>query len=261
MTYWQGLVLGVVQGLTEFLPISSSGHLVVAETAIGLATPGVTVEVALHVATLFAVVFVYRGRLWSLIWGTVRGHSVAWGYVGLLAIGTVPAAVIGLLFADVFERTFDSLLAVGVNFMFTGFVLWSVRHVARQGTAREPKAVGAAGIGIAQMFALFPGISRSGTTVAAGLWLRLEPASAAEFSFVLAIPAIIGAAVLQIPRLSADMASVGSGPLSLSFVSALGTGIVAIKVLVLLLERGAFHRFAFYCWSIGGATMLWAVVR
>ncbi len=79
MTYWQGLVLGVVQGLTEFLPISSSGHLVVAETAIGLATPGVTVEVGLHVATLFAVVFVYRGRLWSLIWGAVRGHSVAWG--------------------------------------------------------------------------------------------------------------------------------------------------------------------------------------
>ncbi len=145
--------------------------------------------------------------------------------------------------------------------MLTGFVLWSVRHVARQGTAREPKAVGAAGIGIAQMFALFPGISRSGTTVAAGLWLRLEPASAAEFSFILAIPAIIGAAVLQIPRLSTDMASVGSGPLALSFVCALGTGIMAIKVLVLLLERGAFHRFAFYCWSIGGATMLWAIVR
>lgn len=261
MTYWQGLLLGVVQGLTEFLPISSSGHLVVAEAAVGLATPGVLVEVAVHVATLLAVVVVYRARLTELLVGVLRGEWAAWRYVGLLAVGSVPAAVVGLLFADWFERAFDSLLIVGVDFLVTGLILWSTRGVLGRSVREEPTPGGSAGIGVAQALAIMPGISRSGATVAAGLWHGVDPVRAAEFSFLLAIPAIAGAAALQIPDLSTGLASVGGGPLAVSFAAALISGVAAIRFLVALLRRGAFHRFAPYCWALGAVTIVWAVAR
>jgi undecaprenyl-diphosphatase len=261
VTYWQGLLLGVVQGLTEFLPVSSSGHLVVAEAAVGLTTPGVLVEVAVHAATVLAVVVVYRVRLLELLVGVARGERAALRYVALLALGSLPAAAVGLLFAGWFERAFDSLLIVGVDFLVTGLVLWSTRG-ALQGSARiEPTPAGSAGIGVAQALAIMPGISRSGATVAAGLWHGMDPVRAAEFSFLLAIPAIAGAAVLQVPHLSTGLVSVGGGPLALSFAAALVSGIVAIRFLVALLRRGAFHRFAPYCWALGAATIVWALVR
>ncbi len=261
MTWWQALVLGVVQGLTEFLPISSSGHLVVAEAAIGLRTPGVVVEVALHVATLLAVVLVYRARLWELMGGTLRGNRDAMRYVGLLIIGTVPAALAGLLLEEFFERVFDSLLFVGIHFLLTGGILWSTRWVMGQGTEALPTARGAVGIGIAQALAILPGISRSGTTVAAGLWLRLDPVRAAEFSFLLALPAIAGAAILQLPDLSIGVGSVGAGSLAMGFVTALVAGVVAIRLLIALLRRRAFYQFAPYCWALGAVTIVWALIR
>jgi len=260
VTYWQALLLGVVQGLTEFLPISSSGHLVVAEAALGLATPGVTVEVAVHVATLLAVVLVYRARLTELAAGAARGQRAALKYVGLLALGSVPAGLAGFFLADLFERAFDSLLLVGVDFMVTGLILWSTKGPARNARDLEPNAKGAFGIGLAQALSILPGISRSGATVSAGLWLGVEPVRAAEFSFLLAIPAIMGAAVLQLPNLSADTAAVGTGPLVLSFVAALVAGVWAIRFLVRLLKRGGFHRFAPYCWTVGTGTILWALL-
>jgi undecaprenyl-diphosphatase len=258
MTWWEGIVLGLVQGLTEFLPVSSSGHLVLAEALLGLRTPGVFVEVAVHVATLVAVAIVYWQRLAQLLLGVVRREPAAWRSVGLLALASVPAAVVGLLFEDWFARTFDSLRIVGIDFLITGTILWSTRLV-RPARRSEPVAGGALAIGIAQALAIFPGISRSGSTVAVGMWVGVEPVRAAEFSFLMAMPAIAGAAVLQIPELSAGTASVGAGPLALSFVAALVSGVLAIRLLVHLLARRAFHRFAPYCWLLGGATRGWAL--
>ncbi len=223
MTYWQGLLLGVVQGLTEFLPVSSSGHLVVAEAAVGLTTPGVVVEVALHVATLLAVVIVYRTRLWQLTRDALFGSGSAWRYIGLLLLGSIPAALIGFFLADFFERAFESLLLVGVDFVVTGLILWSTRWIRPSASRQEPSRSGAFGIGVAQALAILPGISRSGATVAAGLWQRVDAVRAAEFSFLLAIPAIMGAAVLQVPHLAAGTESVGLGPLALSFAAALAS--------------------------------------
>lgn len=260
MTYWQGIVLGVVQGLTEFLPISSSGHLVVTQAAVGLAVPGVLVEVALHVATLVAVAVVYARRLLELGRGAVGGDRGSWRDIGLLAVASVPAAVVGLLFAEMFERAFDSLLAVGIDFLVTGAILWSTRRIAAKATAPRPGVGGAVGIGVAQALAIMPGISRSGTTVSAGLWLGIDPVRAAEFSFLMAMPAIAGAAVLQLPELSGGIASVGGGPLAASFLASLVSGIVAIRILVALLRRGMFHRFAPYCWAIGAVTVAWALM-
>lgn len=254
MSYWDGIVLGTVQGLTEFLPISSSGHLVLAQAALGIAPPGVLLEVALHAATLLAVVVVYGTRLWELGRGVAGGDGDAARYLGLLLLGSLPAAAAWLLAGGMIEGTFDSLLVVGINFVLTGTVLWSTVRASPWRRAL-PTAGGAAAVGVAQAFALFPGISRSGTTVAAALWLRVEPVRAAEFSFLLSLPAVGGAALVKLPDLATHGADVGWGPLGASFAVALATGVVAIRVLVALLRRRAFHRFAPYCWALGAGTL------
>lgn len=260
MNYGQGILLGLVQGLTEFLPVSSSGHLVVAQAAVGLAIPGVFVEVVLHVATLLAVLVVYARRIVQMVSGCVAGRRDAWAMVGLLALGSVPAAVVGLLFKEAFERAFDSLALVGVDFLVTGAILWSTRPIATRARRERPTAAGALAVGVAQAFAILPGISRSGTTVSTALWLGVRPEHAAEFSFLLAVPAIAGAAVLQIPEISGGTPGVGWGPLAVSFVVSLAAGIFAIRFLVALLRQGRFHRFAPYCWAIGAVTLGWAVL-
>jgi undecaprenyl-diphosphatase len=260
MTWWDGIVLGLVQGLTEFLPVSSSGHLVVVEAVLGVRTPGVVVEVVLHVATLVAVGIVYWRRITELIVGAARRDRGALGAIGLLVLASIPAGVVGVLFKDWFERVFDSLLVVGVDFLVTGLVLWSTRF-KRPGTRIQPSVRGATGVGFAQAFAILPGISRSGSTVAAGIWADVDPVRAAEFSFLMAMPAIAGAAVLQLPELRGGATAVGMGPLVASFVTALVAGVLAIRLLVRLLARRAFHRFAPYCWAIGALTVGWALLR
>jgi undecaprenyl-diphosphatase len=260
MTWWQALILGVVQGATEFLPISSSGHLALAEAIVGLRMPGLVVEVALHVATLVAVFIVYHRRLSGLVTGVLKGDRAAWRYTWLLVIGTLPAVVVGLLFKDLIEAAFNSLLEVGIEFVITGFILWSVRKPVAHATRVDLSAGDALIIGIAQAFAILPAISRSGTTVAAALWRGIAPAQAAEFSFVLSVPAIIGAAVLEIPDLRAAGEGLIGLPLALGFAAALLVGVVSILILVRMLQRGAFHRFAPYCWVLGAITIGWAVM-
>ncbi len=261
MSYWEGVVLGVVQGLTEFLPISSSGHLVLAESLLGLETPGVVVEVVLHVATLLAVVLVYQRRLGELVVGAFVGNRSAWRAVFLLAVATVPTTVVGFLFADFFERTFESLFVVGVSFLVTGLVLWSTKWVSKEGRTAHPSVAGAAAIGLAQVMAIFPGISRSGSTVATAMWIGIEPVRAAEFSFILAIPAIAGAALLQIPDLADGVGGVGTGQLAVGFFASVVSGIAAIKLSIALLRSQAFHFFAPYLWGLGALTTAWALIR
>ena len=257
MTWWEGVVLGVVQGLTEFLPVSSSGHLVISESLLGLAPPGVFFEVAVHVATLAAVVVVYAGRLRELVLG-LAGDPAARRYVLLLVIASAPL-VLGAVFKDFFERVFHSLPLVGVDLLLTGCFLWSTRYV-RHAERPHPTPGGALGIGFAQVAAILPGISRSGATVTAAMWLGVEPVKAAEFSFLMALPAILGAAALQVPDLAHGAPAVGAVPLALAFLAALVSGIVAIRLLVALLARRAFYRFAPYCWVVGAAALAWGFV-
>jgi len=209
VSYWQGVLLGLVQGLTEFLPISSSGHLVVAEAAVGLRTPGVVVEVVLHVATLLAVTVVYWRRIAHLVSGGLRGDKTVWQDVGLLALASVPAGVTGYFLASLFEHAFDSLFAVGWDFLITGAILWSTRWVKRARSDR-PTAVTAGVIGVAQAIAILPGISRSGATISAGLFRGLERDVAARFSFLLATPIIFGAGLFKLTARTYDRPSSNS---------------------------------------------------
>ena len=259
MTLWQGLVLGLVQGLTEFLPVSSSGHLRVLEVVTGVHTPGVFVEVALHVATLGSVLVVYGGRLWSIIRGVVARRPDDLRIAGLLVLATLPAGVIGVIFHRQVEAA-ASLVLVGTGFLVTGFMNWSTRRLA--GSRPQPTLGAAVGIGFAQaLAAVFRGVSRSGSTVCAALWAGLGPAAAAEFSFLLAIPVIAGAALVEGRHMAVNVAVVGAVPLAVSFVVAFVSGIWSIRFLVALLQRGRFYAFAPYNWVVGVLTIVYALWR
>lgn len=248
MSYFEAIVLGLVQGLTEFLPVSSSGHLVMTQTFLGVPSPGVFLEVALHVATLLSVVVVYRSKLLQLLLGTVRRDRDALRYVGMLILATLPVVVIGLLFRNAVEAAFDTPYVTGFMLLVTGLILYSTSWGLQDRPHDEPEARHALGMGFAQCLALLPGISRSGSSIAAGLWLGLKGEKAAEFSFLMSIPAIAGAAILQIPDIGAATLD---GPLAAGFVAALLSGIAAIVSLVWLVRRQRFHYFAWYVWAVG----------
>jgi len=259
MTLWQGIVLGLVQGLTEFLPVSSSGHLRVLEVVTGVHTPGVFVEVTLHVATLGSVLVVYGPRLWAIVRGVAARRPPELRVAGLLALATLPAGVIGVAFHKQVEAA-ASLALVGAGFIVTGLMNWSTRRLV--GSRPEPTVGVAVGIGFAQaLAAVFRGVSRSGSTVCAALWGGLGPAAAAEFSFLLAIPVIAGAAILEARHMAVNVAAVGALPLVVSFVLAFASGIWSIRFLVALLQRGRFYGFAPYNWIVGVLTIGYAVWR
>lgn len=259
MNYWQAVVLGLVQGLTEFLPVSSSGHLVLAEALVGVKMPGLFVEVALHVATLGSVLIVYGRRLWEIARGVLTGSAGSVRHLALLVVATIPAALIGVLFQRSIEEHFHSMLALGVEFIVTGLLLWSTRRSS--GDRTLPGWLGAVSIGLGQAFAILPAISRSGATVAAALWARLTPVAAAEFSFLMAVPVIAGAALLEGRHAAVSLSQVGAGPFVVSFVVSFASGIFAIRFLVAMLRRGRFYSFAPYCWIVGTLTIVYALWR
>lgn len=256
MTPLEAAVLGVVQGLTEFLPVSSSAHLVMAEALLGVRQPGVLFETLVHVATLGAVLWVYRGRVEELARGVLGWEAESVRYVGLLALASVPAGLAGVLGRDVFVSAFDRPAAAAALLLVTGAIVWSLKRTA--GAAREPRPGPwqALVVGIAQALAIFPGISRSGSTVAAGVWRGVEPVRMAEFSFLLSVPAIGGAAILELDGLGAAAAAGGAPALGVGFLAALLAGVAAIRLFVRTLEAGAFHHFAWYCWAAGGAYLV-----
>jgi len=258
MTLWQGILLGLVQGLTEFLPVSSDGHLAVIGHVAGVHTPGVFVEVALHVATLGSILVVYGRRFWQLVVDVLRRQPDALRYAGLLIIGMIPAGLVGIFLQHLIERAFQSLWAAGVGFLVTAACLWSTRHRGPEG-ASQPSPRGALIIGLAQAFAPLPGVSRSATTISSGLWVGLGAVPAADLSFLMAIPLIAGAGLVEARHASADIAQVGAVPLLVGCIVAFLSGVFAIRFLVAMLRRGRFYLFAPYCLAIGLFTLAYAL--
>lgn len=252
MTWLESILLGIVQGATEFLPVSSSGHLVMVQELLAVRIPGVLFEVAVHVATLVSILLVYRTRVGELVGGALRGDRDALTYVGLVVVATIPAGLLGVFAKDSIERLFDNPWAPGVALLVTGTFLWSSRTVLEKADASRPTWAAALLIGVAQAFALVPGISRSGATVVAALWLGVEAREAAAFSFLMAVPAVAGAAVLQIPDLAAAETSALAPAVVLAGSVAAGlTGVLAIRTFNAMLARRSFHFFAPYCWAVG----------
>ncbi len=250
-------LLGLVQGVTEFLPVSSSGHLVLAERLLGLDPPGVLLESMLHWGTLAAVFLVFRHDVWALL-KSLRGigRIEQRKDVGFLLAGTVPIVVVGLLFRSAIESAFTSLLSVGIGLLITAAVLMTghwLRRRLRHKAFGFPQAVG---IGLAQAASVFPGISRSGLTLSAGMASGLSPEEAVRFSFLLAMPALAGAGLLHLTEalrspVPQDWMGIGAGTL-VAFISGWG----ALKVVIRLIHRRRFWLFSVYCGVVGIAALI-----
>jgi undecaprenyl-diphosphatase len=248
--------LGLVQGLTEFLPVSSSGHLVMVQTVLGVGEEGLLFEVAVHIATLASVVIFYWRRIFQLVKGLMRLQRDAIEYSAKLVVATIPAVLAVLLLGDFLDAQFDSPAVAGVCFLITGGLLFTTRYTAGTATLEAPSFGAALAIGCAQAFAILPGISRSGSTVAMALAMGVRPVVAAEFSFLMSIIAITGAAVRTLPELT----SVGTGQLASLLVGggvAMLSGVAAIWLFVRLLRNQGFHQFAWYTWSAGLFFLAW----
>ena len=277
--FLKSLLLGIIQGLTEFLPVSSSGHLVIAEHLLGVNEPGVVMEVSLHLGTLVAVFIYFRREILSLIksfflWlGSLLGHGpnfsedeyTKWrrdlAVVLGIILGSIPTGIIGVLGKKRFEELFDRVDAVGAFLIVTAILLtlgdWAARRAAKSGIEGEfaPSWWKSILIGIFQGVAIAPGISRSGATVSGGLILGLEPVSAARFSFLLGIPAILGAAVLSVKDIESVPSSELAGYVGGALV-AVAAGCLGIAVLIGTLRRGKLNWFALYCFIAGIVTLL-----
>ena len=259
MSLLDALLLGLVQGLTEFLPVSSSGHLVLGQRLLGIDPAGVTFEIVLHLATLAAVVWVYRARVGELLAGLVRGAPDAWRYAGLILLASVPAGLAGILGRRWFEEAFDHPVLAAAMLIVTGFLVYSLRFTGAAAERTEPRPAGALAIGIAQALAILPGISRSGATVAMGAWRGVEVVRMAEFSFLMSVPAILGAGVIGLGDVGAAP-PVAAPALVVGGLAAALAGVGAIRLFVHMLRDRTFHRFAWYCWAVGGAYLAAAAV-
>jgi undecaprenyl-diphosphatase len=251
-------ILAVVQGITEFLPISSDGHLVLAQRALGLQSPGLGIDVALHLGTLVSVLVVYRRDLFRILREAAGGEL---RQVLLLALATLPVAVVGLLLKSQMESLFESVRAAALGLLGTAVILVigeqarrrsdPARHPERAPPRESVTARDALLIGLVQTVAILPGVSRSGSTIATGLVVGLSPQASARFSFLLAVPAIMGAAVLEVPE--ALGATQGRGPWLVLAAAALAgvVGYGALRTVLAFLNRGAFAWFALYCAVVG----------
>nr|HID57958.1 undecaprenyl-diphosphate phosphatase [Desulfobacterales bacterium] len=266
----QAIILGAIQGLTEFLPISSSGHLVLFQKVLGLDKPEIFLDICLHLGTLMAIVVVFYGELKatalalvSLLGRSRNKDPSTYLYekgevrlVWLIILGMIPTGVIGLLFHLVVQKIFSSILLVGIMLMITGILLWLTRRV-KVGTKDISRVSGwdAMVIGAVQGLAAIPGISRSGSTIAVGLFLGMDRQTASCYSFLLSVPAIIGAAIIEF-----DYTFAGSVqsimPILAGTIVAAGVGYFALKVLLRMIKRGDLYRFAPYCWLVGVVAIL-----
>lgn len=267
MAIFQALVLGIVQGATEFLPISSSGHLVIVPFIAGWPEPTVAFIVAAHLGTTLSVLWIFRERILELLRALAgRGRTEDRRFVGLLAIGTIPAAVIGAVFADRIETTFERPVIASFLLAGTAWILFSAESAfeERKEAPREERDVNtidAGFVGVAQAVAILPGISRSGSTIAAGMVRGLTREAAARFSFLLAIPIILGATIVKIPDLAREGAA-GSGPaIVIGVVVSAVSGVLSIRVMLSLVARRGFRPFAIYCLFAMTAGLLTALAR
>jgi undecaprenyl-diphosphatase len=256
----QAIILGLVQGATEFLPVSSSGHLVLVPWILGWQPPGVAFDAILHLGTLLAVVGVFWRELGGLLKNLAlsikerslsgaRQRKVAW----LLILATLPAVVIGFLFEDLFASLFARPAWVGVLLLITGsFLAASERWSRRALESDELSWLDAVIIGIAQAAAIAPGISRSGATVSAGLWRGLRREASARFSFLLSVPIIAGAGLFEVKGLlEAPEFSISLLALLGGFLAAAIGGFLSIEFLLSYLRTRRLYPFAAYCWAVG----------
>lgn len=259
MEWFEAIILGLVQGLTEFLPVSSSGHLIIGKELLGVeAADDLVFEVLVHAATVLSTIIVFRRQLWSLIKGFFRfKYNDQTDYVLKIFVSMIPVFVVGVFFKDFVEGLFQSIFVVGVALVCTAVLLFlsdmasgprgreslSERKDYRNGISYWQAFV----VGLGQALAVVPGLSRSGTTISTGLLCGVRRDVMAQFSFLMVMIPILGESFLQLVGGEMGSSSVGALPLALGFVSAFISGLFACKVMIALVKKAKLSWFALYC--------------
>jgi undecaprenyl-diphosphatase len=257
VSYLEVFILAVVQGITEWLPISSSGHLVITQKALGLDLP-LIYSVMLHVGTLIVVLTVFRKDIMETLVALAKGDfKTDEGKLALfIAAGSIPIAIFGFAFYDFLKSLFSNLPAVGIALLITGVVL--VVSEKRTGNNKlDTKNTFL--IGLAQAFTIIPGISRSGITVATGLLQKVDKAAAFSYSFLLAVPAILGATIFEAKDLATS--NVDLIPLLLGLIVSMIVGYISLKFLQKIVMKEKLHLFAYYCWTVGAAILVFTIFQ
>lgn len=260
MSYLEILLLAVVQGITEFLPISSSGHLVIVEALLGHQKELLDVNIVLHGGTLLSILVYYWHHIWRLLGKDRRA-------IGLILLATIPVVVVGFPMKEYGEAILSSPLVAGLMLPVTGaLLLWAARRPQGDVDYPEMSYGRALVVGLFQVFAILPGISRSGTTISGGLAVGLKRESATTFAFLLGIPTIGGAVMLTLVKLLKQDAATSAtatpiGVLAVGFVTSFLVGLVALWWLIRWLEKGRLAWFAYWCIAVGAAVIIWQVAK
>jgi undecaprenyl-diphosphatase len=263
------IILGIVEGVTEFLPVSSTGHLILATELLGFdAEKWAAFNVIIQLGAILAIVVLYWRTFWAVLEGMVRGSAVSWRFVRNILIGFLPSAVLGFLLINKIEAMLGSPYIVAVALILGGVAILVIERLVKQtpvvGVADMPfKTV--LGIGVIQCLAMIPGVSRSGATIMGGLSLGVERRTAAEFSFFLAIPTMLGATTLELVKhreaLMAGASGVGLGTVAIGFVVSFLVAIVIVRAFVAYISRHGFAPFAWYRILAGVVALVWLSMR
>lgn len=262
MTALDSILLGLLQGLTEFLPVSSSGHLTIGKEVLGVNTPDLSFEIVVHAATVLSTLVVFRKEIMQLLSGLFKFRmNPETDYIFKIAISMIPVLIVGLLFKDQVEAIFGSgLLIVGISLIVTSILL-SVSNYTRP-KERELSYRSAFIIGIAQAVAVLPGLSRSGSTIATGMMLGVKKDQIAKFSFLMVLVPILGEAFLDLVSGGFATSRSGMDPinLSLGFISAFVSGLLACRIMIALVKRARLLGFAVYCAIIGAGCIIYSQI-
>ena len=265
MTLIQAIVLGIVQGLTEFLPVSSSGHLVMTQTLFGITENNLSFAIILHLGTLFAIIIAYHSAVFNMIKQfflmigdlfTKRSFNLTESkyryYIIYIIVATIPAGIVGVLFSDLISEAFSSVVLISFTFALTGIILLVGERIGKsnEGTIEKLGAKKAFIVGLFQMLAITPGISRSGTTMTGGLFMGLKKEDALEFSFLLALPAILGSLLLEFSEVVIAIQTISPLYVLAGFLSAVVVGYGSIKLFNAIVKKGKMIVFSCYLWLL-----------
>lgn len=268
MNWLQALVLGLVQGLTEFLPVSSSGHLAIGKELLGVeAADDLVFEVTVHAATVLATIIVFRKQIWQLLCGLFKfKYNDETDYILKICVSMIPVFIVGMFFKDYVEGLFSSLMVVGVALLVTAVLLFFSDiafkgRKAASGMTEYRNGISywqAFVVGLGQALAVTPGLSRSGTTIGTGLICGVKREAMAQFSFLMVLVPILGEAFLDV--VGGDMAASAVGALSLAigFLAAFASGLFACKVMIALVKKAQLKWFALYCAVVGILVLIFA---
>ncbi len=275
MSYFEAVILGLVQGLAEFLPISSSGHLALIQQCFGISDDKVLLfAVLLHVGTLISVFIVYWKDIWELIVElcltikdlcTGKGLRLAERPVRklgvMIIVATIPTAIIGLLFNDFFDSLYTSVIPIGVGLIITGFLLVFAERMGEGNRGiQQMNFRNAIFIGLVQGVAICPGISRSGSTLFGSLICNLDRKFAVKFVFLISIPSILGSAVLEAPAaIEAGVTAADVGPILVGMLVAAVSGLIAIKTMIKIVSDKKLSYFSYYVWALGLIVVLYGI--